>query len=170
MSTWSSPHPITTETRQWLQSVGFKEELFGRGTDLVLFNTPDQALILYKRMGFSLNTALLRFSEGCQKLISLKNAGLSVESCWFLPPTIDPILAGFLSQWIDSNPEQLKPYLKLDPTYPSRIKEQQITSIELIDKLISERLRGETLLEQHLNQQQKCQSLLATQLRRRKET
>ena len=167
--TWSSPHPMAEETRQRLLAEGYEEQIFGSAaTDLLLFSSPDQALMLHRRMGLDLESALLQFDQSCRDLINLKAQGATVRPCWHTrPPAIDAVLVALLLPWLEACPDRFKNYMELEPDYPYRLQSQQQPPAQLLEHWLSANLRAETLLEQHLLLQQQAQQLLLSLLNSR---
>ena len=167
--TWSSPHPMDEETRQRLQHQGYEEQLFAASsTDLLLFNSPDQTLLLQRRMGLDLDNALDQFDHGCRELIRRKAQGANLRPCWHdAPPALDPLLVALLLPWLESCPDRFSAYLQLEPDYPSRLRRQGLPPAQLLEHWLNANLRAESLLEQHLQHQQQAQQLLMTLLDQR---
>ena len=157
------------ETRQRLLDKGYEEEIFGsEATDLLLFSSPDQALLLLRRMGLNLASALEQFDHGCHDLIRHKAQGATVRPCWHnTPAALDPLLVALLLPWLENCPDRFRAYLQLEPDYPSRLQRQLQPPAHLLEHWLNANLRAETLLEQHLQQQEQAQQLLLSQLNQR---
>ena len=157
---------MAEETRQRLQKEGYEEQIFGsEATDLLLFSSPDQVLMLQRRMGLDLDSALVQFDKGCHDLIRHKAKGATVRPCWHnAPAALDPLLVALLLPWLENCPDRFSAYLQLEPDYPSRLQFQLQPPAQLLEYWLNANLRAETLLEQHLQQQQQAQQLLSSLL------
>ena len=161
-----------------------------------MFDTPDWVLQSWGRDDQCDGAELERFELGCQELVKLHEQDSHVvQPCWAdgAAPRADGITACLLMLVLQSNPEALNSYQRLDPDYLHRLLRAQSHPRQLLnrwlqprttmartdqplerqlqealtelDQRVKNQRHIETLLAQHQDQQRRTRRLLVRWMR-----
>lgn len=137
MHIWSSPFPCTANSRDLLHQANYEQADFpGPRGSLVLYDTPDQVLLAWGRLGRCDGAELSRLNDGYKAVQQLDQTGdYVVMADWQLEcylggaekpiPTPDAITGTLLLQHLLHAPDCLSHYENLDPFYWQRLHKIQ---------------------------------------------